>query len=152
MSESFQRSSGRKVISRASAEELGAVDQLLVDAQRRVITAVIIGRGKKARLIDWAALVGFGPDAVMVGEEGTLREPSDDRERAGAEGKLALIGKRALTERGNELGRVDDLTFDPATGALEELQVGERHIPASALLGSGTYAAVLEASTEEGAG
>lgn len=148
MSESFRRSTGRKIISRASAQELGAVRHLLVDAQRREVTAVVIGRGKKAQLIDWPHLSGFGPDAVMVSDEGALRPPADERERAAADGKLELLDKRALTERGNELGRVDDVIFDPETGALETLSVGERHIPAGALLGSGTYAAVLDASEE----
>jgi uncharacterized protein YrrD len=82
MSDSFRRATGRKVISRASAQDLGAVSHLLVDVERREIVGVIIGRGKKARLVDWAQLSGFGPDAVMVGDEGALRPPADDRERA----------------------------------------------------------------------
>lgn len=150
MSESFRGCSGRKVISRASAEALGSVDRMLVDSERRVVAAIILGRGKKARLIDWDALTSFGPDAVVVGEEGALREAADDRERAAAAGSLDLIGKRALSERGNELGRLDDITFDPVTGALEDLHVAERRIPAGALLGSGSYAAVLAANTEDG--
>ena len=148
MSDSFRRARGRKVISRANAGELGAVSHLLIDAQRRHIAAVVIGRGKKARLIDWAQLSGFGPDAVMVGNEGALRPPANERERAGADGKLELVGKRALTERGNELGTLDDVTFDADTGALEHLLVRNHHIPAGALLGSGSYAAILDESQE----
>ena len=84
----------------------------------------------------------------MVGDVGALRPPADERERAAADGKLELVGKRALTERGNELGTVDDVTFDPRTGALETLQVGDREIPAGSLLGSGSYAAVLNDGVE----
>ncbi len=69
MSESFQSSAGRKVVSRSSAKELGSVSHLIVDARQRRVVAVVIGRGKKAQLIDWAQLSGFGPDAVMVGDE-----------------------------------------------------------------------------------
>ena len=76
MSESFRRSAGRKVLSRSSAKELGAVSHLLVDAQQRRIAAVVVGRGKKAQLVDWARLSGFGPDAVMVVDEGALRPPA----------------------------------------------------------------------------
>ena len=148
MSESFRNSAGRKVISRANATELGAVTHLLVDAQRRQVVAVVIGRGKRARLVEWAQLSGFGPDAVMVGDEAALRPPVDDRERAGAEGRLELVGKRVLTEHGNELGTLDDVTFDPDTGALHDLLIGDRPVPASALLGSGSYAVVLDASSE----
>jgi sporulation protein YlmC with PRC-barrel domain len=143
MSDSFRHTAGRKLISRTSAQELGTVAHLLVDAQRLQIAAVVVGRGKKARLVDWAALSGFGPDAVMVGDEAALRPPADDRERLAADGKLELLGQRALTELGNEIGVVDDVTFDTGTGALESLRVGDREIAAGAMLGSGSYAVVL---------
>ena len=148
MSESFRQAHGRKVISRASARDLGAVSYLLVDAGRRRIAAVVVGRGKHARVVEWGQLSSFGPDAVMVADEASLRPPGDDRERAGADGKLELVGKRALTDRGNELGTIDDVTFDEGTGLLEMLQIGDREVPSGALLGSGPYAVVLDASTE----
>jgi uncharacterized protein YrrD len=148
MSESFRQSVGRKVVSRASAKELGAVNHLLIDAQQREVAAIVIGRGKKARLVDWAQLSGFGPDAVMVIDEGALRPPVDGRERDGADGKLEFVGKKALSERGNELGNIDDVTFDAQSGALEDLVIGERSVPAGALLGSGSYAAVLDKNQE----
>lgn len=148
MSESFLRSAGRKVISRASAKELGAVSRLLVDVNQRRIAAVVIGRGKKAYLVEWAQLSGFGPDAVMVVDEGALRPAADDREAAAVAGRLELVGKRVLSERGNELGQVDDVTFDAHTGALEDLLLGEFHVPAGSLLGSGSYAVVVDKSQE----
>jgi sporulation protein YlmC with PRC-barrel domain len=148
VSESFRDSVGRKVVSRSSAKELGSVRHLLVDARQRRVAAVVIGRGKKAQLVDWAQLSGYGPDAVMVGDEGALRPPSDDREQAGASGRLELVGKRALSERGNELGELDDVTFDADTGVLEDLLIGARRVPAGSLLGCGSYAAVLDESQE----
>jgi len=148
VSDSFRRAAGRKVISRASARVLGAVHDLLVDAEQERIAAVIIGRGRKAQLVDWAQLSGFGPDAVMVSDEGALRPPSDDRERAAADGKLGLVGKRTLTERGNEVGTLEDITFDPETGVVEMLRIGDREIPAGSLLGSGPYAVVIDAGQE----
>jgi sporulation protein YlmC with PRC-barrel domain len=132
------------MISRASARDLGAVSHLLVDADQRRIAAIVVGRGKRARLVEWAQLSSFGPDAIMVADEASLRPPADDRERAGADGKLELVGKRALTEKGNELGTVHDVTFDAGTGALEMLQIGDRELPSGSLLGSGPYAVVLE--------
>ncbi|MCA1692623.1 MAG: PRC-barrel domain-containing protein, partial [Actinobacteria bacterium] len=53
-----------------------------------------------------------------------------------------------LTESGNELGTVADVTFDPKTGVLQTLRVGDREIPAGSLLGSGSYATVLDRSEE----
>ena len=128
MIESFRESVGRKVVSRASAQELGSVNHLLVDDQQRQVALIVIGRGKKAQLVDWAQLSGFGPDAVMVADETSLRVPADERERAAAEGKLELVGKRSLSELGNELGLIDDVTFDAGSGALEDLVIGDRRV------------------------
>jgi len=139
---------GRKVVGRASAADLGAVGHLVVDPERRQIIAVVIGRGRKAQVVDWSALSGFGPDAVMVGEESAVRAPAGDRERSAADGTLDLVGRRTLTERGNELGTVDDVTFDPGSGALETLRIGERDVPAGALLGIGSYAVVVDGAQE----
>lgn len=148
MSESFRESSGRKVVSRSTAQEAGGVAHFLIDERQQRIVALVIGRGKKAQLVDWAEVTGFGPDAVMIAGDTSLRVPADDRERAGADGKLELVGKRTLSELGNELGPIDDVTFDPASGALEALMVGERQLPSASLLSSGSYAAVIDKSED----
>jgi uncharacterized protein YrrD len=57
---------------------------------------------------------------------GALRVPVDGHEKASVDGKLDLVGKRALSELGNELGKVDDVVFDPNTGRLELLIVGDQ--------------------------
>lgn len=143
MSESFRGALGRRVVSRATAHELGAVAHLLTSVDCRQVAAVVIGRGKKAQLVDWVDLSGFGVDAVMVGDESALRSPSDDRERRAAAGKLEVLGTRVLTEAGNELGVVDDISFDPAGGAIELLLVGDRHVRSDTVLGAGSYAVVI---------
>jgi len=121
----------------------------MVDAERRAITGLIIGKGKKAQVVDWTQVSGFGPDAVMVNDEGALRAPTGDTERRAVDGVLELVGKRALSDGGNELGILEDIMFDPATGALEAFRIGGEEIPAGALLGSGSYAAVLSADEPE---
>ena len=148
MSDSFRQAKGRKVISRTSAGDLGTISHLLVDADQRRITAMVVGRGRNAQLVDWAQVSAFGPDAVMVNDDESVRPPADDRERAATDGRLELVAKRVLTEKGNELGVLDDVTFDPGTGAMETLLIGEREVPAASLLGSGPYAVVLDASQE----
>ena len=148
MSDRFASASGRKVVSRASAEQLGKLSHLVVDVERRQVASLVVGKGRKALLVAWENVSGFGPDAVMVVDEGALRPPADDREAAAIEGSLALVGKRVLSERGNELGQIGDVTFDAHTGALEDLLIGDLHVPAGSLLGSGSYAAVLDKSQE----
>lgn len=146
MSESFRQALGRKVVSRATAQQLGTVSHLLVTADGRRVAAVVMGKGKKASLVDWAQLTGFGADAVMVGDDAAVRPPGDHREHAAADGKLELLGRRLLGESGNELGTVDDVTFDPASGALEALHGGGNQVAADAVLGVGSYAVVVAVS------
>jgi uncharacterized protein YrrD len=148
VSDSFRQALGRKVVSRDTAHQLGVVAHLLPTPDCRRVAAVVIGRGKKAQLVDWDRLSGFGADAVMVSDETALRAASDDREQRAGHGKLELLGSRALSESGNELGRVDDIMFDPATGAVETLAVAGRQVPAEAVLGAGSYAVVLDASQD----
>ena len=150
MSETFRAAIGRRAVSRASAEVLGQVAHLVVDTDHKYVRAVVIGKGRKARVVDWDQLSGFGPDAVMVVDEGALREAADDDDRAAVTGKLELLGKRALSELGDALGHVDDVGFDPRTGALEVIVVGDQEHPAAALLGSGRYAAVLAVTAADG--
>ena len=114
----------------------------------RRIGAVVVGRGRKAQLVDWVHLSGFGPDAVMVHDEGPCARRMTTGARRAPTASWSCVGRRALSEHGNELGTLDDVTFDPATGTIEMLRIGDREIPAGSLLGSGSYAVVLDASQE----
>jgi uncharacterized protein YrrD len=150
VTDSFRNAHGRKVVSRATAEVLGELSHMVVDTSRRHVAAVVVSKGKKhAFLVDWEHVSGFGPDAVMVESEETLRAPADDQEQAAADGKLELVGKRALSETGNEKGPITDVEFDPDSGDIGCVLVGEERIPATDLLGVGSYAAVLAASHDD---
>ncbi|MDQ6855138.1 MAG: PRC-barrel domain-containing protein [Actinomycetota bacterium] len=150
MTDSFKNAHGRKVVSRTTAEALGELSHMVVDTSRRHVSAIVVNKGKKhAFLVDWEHVSGFGPDAVMVESEDTLRPPADDQEQEAAGGKLELVGKRALSERGNELGPIADVEFDPDSGNIGSVLVGEERIPATDLLGVGSYAAVLAGSDDD---
>ena len=148
MSDRFAAASGRKVVSRKSAEGLGTLAHIVVDVKRRQVASLVVGKGRKALLVDWEHVSGFGPDAVMVVDESALHPPRDDREHAAADGKLELVGKRALTDTGNDLGTVSDVVFDPVTGSIESLVLGDREEPAASLLGAGSFAAIVRAPAE----
>src|ERR1051325_10099197 len=45
-----------------------------------------------------------------------------------------IIGMEVVTTQGRRLGRISDLVFDSATGAIEEIAVGAARYPLSALL------------------
>jgi sporulation protein YlmC with PRC-barrel domain len=149
VSDRFTSAQGRKVVSRGSAEELGTVSHLVVNGEQRRIVTVVVGKRRKARLVDWPDVSGFGPDAIMVADEKTLREPKDERDQAAASGKLELLGRRALSDLGNRLGEVTDVTFDPDTGAVETILVGKDEHPAASLLGAGSFAVILHLGDDE---
>jgi sporulation protein YlmC with PRC-barrel domain len=143
----FKSSLGRKVVSASSAEVLGELSRLVVDVNERRVTTLVIGKGRKALLVKWESVTGFGPDAVMVTNDDAAHVPADDQERAATQGALDLLARRALTELGNQIGEVDDVEFDPSTGGLQNLVVGSEKYPATTLLGVGPYAAVLDKTT-----
>jgi len=147
--DSFRQAAG-KLVSRASAEVLGQVGHLVVAVDGPRVAAVTVGTGKKATLVEWSRLSGFGADAVMVGDDEAVRPPTNDQEQRAADGKLEVLGRRALTDAGHLLGVVDDVTFDPLTGVLIEIVVGEQRVPASAFRGAGSYAVVLAADRTPG--
>ncbi len=144
MSDSFTAVSGRKVVSQTSAEELGDVAHIVIDVKRHKVASLIVGKGRKALVLDWDQVSGLGPDAVMVADESALHAPRGDHESAAADGKLELIGKRALNDVGNDLGEISDVRFDPETGIIESLLLGEREQAAASLLGAGSYAAIFQ--------
>jgi sporulation protein YlmC with PRC-barrel domain len=148
MSERFTTAVGRKMVSRASAEELGSLTHIVVDVPHRKVTSLVMGKGRKAALVDWDQVSGFGPDAVMIADESALHQPRDDHEGAAADGKLELVGRRVLSDMGEELGEASDVVFDPASGAVETLVIGELEVPATSILGAGSYAVVVKAPAE----
>jgi sporulation protein YlmC with PRC-barrel domain len=148
MSETFKGSTGRRVLSSATAEDLGKVSHLVVDVGQRRVSSLVVGKGRKAKVVGWDALHGFGPDAVMVEDESALHEVTDDADHRAVDGTLEMVGKRALTELGNEIGAVEDVEFDPSGGTLETVLVGNQRWPATTLLGVGSYAVVLDRSTD----
>lgn len=142
----FSETFGTTVLSRDNAEELGRVRHLLVDVTDRRITALHIdGRRKKALLIDWSALSGFGPDAVVVGASNALRGPADDRELAMVSGDLDWIGRRVLTDGGDRAGTIVDVEFDADSGRLRTIVTDQDTHDASRLLALGPYCVIVRA-------
>ena len=146
MTDSFSAAHGRKVVSRTTAETLGVLSHLVVDASRHQVVGLVVKDKRRGFLVDWEHVSGCGADAVMIESEASLRAPADDREHAAVEGTLDLVGKRALSEMGNEQGSIVDVEFDPDSGDLDWVLVGDDRIPATDLLSVGSYAAVLASS------
>ena len=143
---------GRPVVTRDTAETVGEVQGAVVDVPTRRVMALQVGKGRKARVVDWASLAGVGPDAVVVQSESALRDPAGDREERFLKGDLPLLGARVLTDRGDVAGALDDVEFDESSGRVVALVAGDQRFPASALHAIGGYAVVVAAGADLGAG
>jgi sporulation protein YlmC with PRC-barrel domain len=142
---------GEKVVSKASAETLGAVDGVVIDTARRRITALRVGKGRHTKVISWDQVTGVGTAAVIVEHDDALRDPSGGLEERYTDGSVALIGGLVLSDRGNSSGTVADLEYDGTTGAITCLRTSQATtIDADRLRAIGTYAWVVAAQDDEG--
>lgn len=134
---------GAKVVSRASAEELGTIQGAVVDVPGRAIAAWQVGKGRRAQLIEHAHLTGIGSAAVVVDDEANLRDAVTAEETATVKGNRPLIGHTALSDAGDILGDVQDAEVDTDTGALLSVTTPAGPYSADQLRGLGSYALVI---------
>lgn len=140
---------GRPVLSRESADRLGELMHVVVDSSTRRITALhVTGRRKKAMLVGWADVVGFGPDGIVVNGDGALRPPGDERERAVVGGDLDLDGRLVLDDHGDAQGALTDVLFDEASGEIGAFVCGDAEIAASRLRQIGPFCVLVRADVD----
>lgn len=137
---------GEPVLSRESAERVGKVRHVVIDVPGRRIAALHVdGRRRKAQMVDWSAITGFGPDSVIIDSERSLRSPGEGEELEVASGHLDLEGRLVLSDEGLELGRITDIVFDEATGELLTIETDREEHPAASLRTIGPYCVILRA-------
>jgi sporulation protein YlmC with PRC-barrel domain len=134
---------GNRVVARDTAETVGEVRGVVVDAASRRVAALLVGKGRRGRVVDWESLSGVGPDAVVVSAEDGFRDPRSPYEERSVKADIFLLRALVLSDRGNALGEVADVEIDEATGELSTVVVGEEAIDAGRLLAVGGYATVV---------
>ena len=132
----FQDLRGRRVISRSSAAPLGEVSDLTLDLRAGKVAAFHVGKGRKARAVDWARIHGVGADAVVVEDDDALTELGD---------RLSPLGRPALSDLGNALGDVSDVDFDEETGQLATVTTPAGPVEADRLVVVGPFAVIVSA-------
>jgi uncharacterized protein YrrD len=138
---------GRKVVSTDNAESVGKVEAFLIDPGTRSIAALRLAKvAGDAAYLSWEDL-RFGSDAVIVASSDHLRLERDDTEARVASKDLEPIGKLVLDDDGTALGKVEDVEFDPISGAIVELDLGDvGRVAGDRLIGLGAYAVVVRGS------
>ncbi len=141
----FSDANGHSVVSTATAGIVGKVHGFVVDPSSRQVVALELKKTDTGDTLAWADLTAFGADAVTVGDTEVIREADGDiAELTGKDHRL--VGKRALSDGGDELGKVKDVAFDPATGAVTGIVVGKEELAGERLIGVGSYAVVIRAA------
>jgi uncharacterized protein YrrD len=140
---SLAQTLGRDVVSRTSAENLGPLGGAVLDVPSRRIVAWQVGSGRRALVAPHAAVHGIGAAAIVVEDEASLHPPADPAEVATAKGDRPLLSARVLTDAGEEIGPVEDVEFDPDSGAVLTVTVPGGQIPAERMHGLGSFALVV---------
>ena len=119
---------GLPVITMAEGKQVGKVDDLVVDPERKAVSWLRLHSGGilggERLWVSVQAVHGMGEDAVTINAEADARPPADAPEAlALVKAKRGIIGNKVITENGERLGEVRDYEFDPATFALISLSV-----------------------------
>ncbi|MFG2489067.1 PRC-barrel domain-containing protein [Streptomyces virginiae] len=139
----FSLAKGRAVIALATAETLATVTGLAIAPTPARIAALRLKVKGTGTLVKWTDVQAFGPDAVTVRSADKIRTDSDMS--VPADKHHDPIGKRVLTDTGQDVGILGDVDFDETTGHIQRLIVGSQEIAGERLLGVGTYAVVIAA-------
>jgi uncharacterized protein YrrD len=100
---------GRRIVSTSTAEDLGTLHDVVLDPESHSVTALQVGKGRKARFVAWDAVTGFGEDAIMIRSDDDVLEAGDDRQKLYASGDVSVMGARLLDDSGMIQGVVTDV-------------------------------------------
>jgi len=139
----FSEAKNRKVMSTVGAVTIGKVRDIVVDPRNAHVVAVLLKKTEgNADTLTWNNMKSFGKDAITVESptaitvaEGELAVLSDKHHK--------LIGKRVLTDGGDELGKVKDIEFDPENGAVRAVITSGEEIAGGRMIGLGSYALIV---------
>ena len=122
----YERVKGLPVITVAEGKQVGKVDDLVIDPERKAVrwlrlhTGGLLGGERMWVPVD--AVHGLGEHNVTINAEADVRARADAPEadtlvKAGR----GVIGNQVVTETGQRLGEVRDYEFTPDTFALTNL-------------------------------
>jgi uncharacterized protein YrrD len=140
----FSEATGRKVVSTTTAATVGKIHDFVIDAHGPVVAAVELKKTDNGDTLRWADITAFGADAVTVEAAEKVTDGGDDITPLLAKSNHVLK-KLVLSTAGDELGKVADVEFDPATGEVTALVLDTGEIAAKRLIGIGSYAVVVHA-------
>ena len=140
----FSEAKKHKVVSTATAETVGRVERFIIDPATRTVVALHLKKTDTGDTLAWGDMIAFGADAVTVDDADRITGPSETIAALDHKDRHVL-GKRLLTTGGDELGKLEDVEFDPESGAVRALIGAAEEIDGARLVGIGSYAVVVSA-------
>ena len=141
----FADALGRKIVSIASAETVGRVDEFIVDPSTHAVIALAVKKAQTGDILAWPAIASFGEDAVTVADAQDLTEADEHISTLAGKGHR-LLGGRVLNTLGDEIGKVHDVEFNPQSGVITALHLDDEQVAGVRLIGIGSYAVVVDAT------
>lgn len=139
----FSDASGRKVVSTATAETVGKVDGFVVDLHGPSVAALELKKTSSGDVVRWTDITAFGEDAVTLPDAAVITAVTPELEPL-LDKRNRVLGKRVLSTAGDEVGKVKDVEFDPATGAVVALRLEQTDVDGARMVGIGHYAVVVK--------
>ncbi len=140
---------GSAVVSRATAEDLGSVQGVVVDSTVSAVVAWQVGKGRRATVVEHSHLTGIGAAAVVVDDEANARPAETTLEQATVKGRRPLLGHRTLSDAGDSLGEVLDAEIDIQSGKILSVRTPAGEFRAATLRGLGEFALVIETAADQ---
>ncbi|RIJ78263.1 hypothetical protein D1871_03495 [Nakamurella silvestris] len=140
----FSQAQGRRVVSTADADTVGLIDGYVIDPTRQQVVALNLKKtAGSGDVLPWPDLLAFGDDAVTV-ERSTVVVEADERIAELSGKHHTILRKQVLTTSGQQIGKVQDVDFDPADGRILTLILDNQvQVAGTNLLGVGSYAVVV---------
>lgn len=141
----FSETHDRKVVSTDTADTIGRLHSYVVDpAAQRIVALTLTKTPVDGTVLPWRDITGFGADAITAAGLHLLVEPDDELASLAAKAHT-IVGKQVLTTAGCHIGTVADVDFEPTTGTITALLLGEQSIAGHRLIGAGSYAVIIAA-------
>lgn len=105
----------RLVLERQTTEEIGHVDQLLLDYQAHRVVALRCKSGllgAKKRYFAWGQVESIGTDSILVNTS------KNNKTQQETESWDSLIGHEVWTDAGNKIGKLVDYLLKPKSGTV----------------------------------
>jgi uncharacterized protein YrrD len=133
------------VITKDYGKRVGQVEDLIVDRHGTKVLGILIdekGVFSSARVVAWTSVLAPGLDVIIIDSEKSVVKASEIPEiEEVLERDFVLRGNRVETTEGRELGVIENIYFNPTTGAVEGFELtggrnagapsGQAFLPAS---------------------